>query len=124
MENTILSEGIAALDRGEFKRAYDLLIELARNGNQVAQLNIAGIHQFGDGAMADGKAAIEWYAKAAAQTLVDRNFAGLAHHNLHVLYLCGAVGVAPNAELAAQHLQKAKDLGVDMYQSSRGPAKI
>jgi TPR repeat protein len=117
MENMNLSEGIAAAERGEFKRAFDLLIELARNGNQVAQSHIATMYQCGNGVVADGNAAIEWYSKAAAQTLADKKLAGLAHHNLHVLYQCGAAGVAPNAELAAQHLQKAKDLGADMYQA-------
>jgi uncharacterized protein len=115
MNNLELENALKLANDGEFERAFTFLIQMARDGNQIAQLKIASMYQFGEGVSADGNAAVHWYKQAADQAIADRRLAGLAHHNLQVLYLCGAAGVHVDNQLAAMHLNKAKEYGVQLY---------
>ena len=73
-------EGMEALERGHFARAYCLWQPLARRGHAEAQYNLGWLYANGNGMNVDIETAIEWWKKAAGQEHADAQFAlGLAY---------------------------------------------
>ena len=88
-----------------FSSEFDRTLELANNGNTVAQSNLGAMYQNGLGVAKNAKEAVKWYRKAAEQGDV------LAQSNLAFMYANGH-GVAENDAVAVNWYRKAAEQGV------------
>ncbi|SLN36113.1 SEL1-like repeat protein [Oceanibacterium hippocampi] len=77
------ADGVAAYDAGDYRKAYEEWLPLARDGDPAAQRNIGHLFRLGQGVEKDLAAAASWYRQAA-----DLGFAR-AQSNLAYLYLKG-----------------------------------
>ena len=71
-----------AFEQGEYEKAYELWLPLARTGNLEAE-NYLGIHYYlGLGVKRDYKEAVKWFEAAAKAGLPDaqRNFGDMFHY--------------------------------------------
>jgi TPR repeat protein len=93
----------AALQRGDYAAAIEILRPLAAAGNTAAQANLGVLYQFGRGVSQDFDEAIKWYRLAA-----DKGF-GRAQNNLGIMYQNGS-GVAQNYPEAVKWYRRAADL--------------
>jgi uncharacterized protein len=75
-----LEDGDAALKKGDYATALQILRPLADHGNAAAQYEIAGMYSHGQGVRQDYTRAAAWYRKAA-----DQGNAG-AQFNLGEMY--------------------------------------
>lgn len=60
-------EGMAYYQKGDYFRALSELKPEAENGNALAQVQVAGIYQYGLVGAANYGEALKWYRKAAAK---------------------------------------------------------
>ena len=75
-----LDESIQHYEQGAYIKALDGFYTLAKEGNRVAQHNLATMYATGKGAKRDVSKAIKWYEKAAKQQY------GLSAYNLGHIY--------------------------------------
>jgi hypothetical protein len=64
-------EGMAYYQKGDYFRALSELKPEAENGNALAQVQVAGIYQYGMVGAANYGEALKWYRKAAAKANPD-----------------------------------------------------
>lgn len=98
------NEGLRAFDEGRPKRAYDLWLSIAVQGDLAAMRNLAYLLQHGLGVDADAQEAANWYSRAAKRGLTG------AQVNLAAMFQEGE-GVPQNYKLAAQWYAKAARAG-------------
>ncbi len=92
--------GVQEMKRHNYISAIIELEDPAREGDPIAQVNLAAIYHYGLGVPADYSLAMKWYRAAALQGNVDGQI-GLA-----VIYAAGQ-GVAPNLSIARMWLSVA-----------------
>tara|TARA_B100000686_G_scaffold79749_1_gene85991 strand:- start:184 stop:468 length:285 start_codon:yes stop_codon:yes gene_type:complete len=68
-----VQEGLKALERGDYKTAFQKWQRLAQKGNSIAQFNLGLMYDKGDGVRQSFPKAVKWYRKAAKQENVVRN---------------------------------------------------
>ena len=83
---------------------YDPLLEMAEQGNALAQCTFANCNATGDGYRQDYEKALHWFAKAAEQGHSD------AQRGLGVVYRDG-LGTAQDYKIAASWFMKAAEQG-------------
>jgi len=98
------TDGTLAYQGGDYERAYNEWLPLARAGNAAAQRNIGHLYRLGLGVSKDSKVATNWYRLAADQGL------SRAQANLGVMYLRGE-GIARDLVKAADWFNKAAEQG-------------
>ena len=98
------ADGTLAYQEGDYERAYNEWLPLARAGNAAAQRNIGQLYRLGLGVPKDLKVAANWYRLAADQGL------SRAQANLGVMYLRGE-GVVRDPAKGAEWFSKAADQG-------------
>ncbi len=98
------ADGTLAYESGDYERAYNEWLPLARAGNAAAQRNIGQLYRLGLGVPMDLKVAANWYRLAADQGL------SRAQANLGVMYLRGE-GVERDPVRAASWFAKAAEQG-------------
>lgn len=69
-----IADGSNAYKNGDFKKASEIFMPKAKEGDPVAQLNIAFMHYCGLHVKKDFKKALVWYLKAANQNNKDAQF--------------------------------------------------
>jgi uncharacterized protein len=74
-----IEEGDAALEADNYEMAFQIFMSLARTGDIVAQISVAGMYLTGQGVQQDFKEAAKWYLPAAKQGHL------LAQHSLAVV---------------------------------------
>lgn len=109
-----LLEGINAFDTEDYSRAMELLLPLAESGVASAQCYIASMYQGGFGVPMSGKAAIDWYLKAALQEEMEERVSATAYNNLATIYSTGMLDVYADRDMAKKYWKKASDLGFEM----------
>ena len=62
-----VQEGLNALNRGDYKTAFEIWKPLAKEGNSTAQFNLGLMYRNGEGVPQDYKTAAKWYTLAAEQ---------------------------------------------------------
>lgn len=77
------ADGTRAFDAGDYSRAFEIWLPLAREGDLAAQRNIGLLYQSGRGVARDSSEAARWFRRAA-EAGFDR-----AQANLAALYLNG-----------------------------------
>ncbi len=65
------SEAEDAYARGDYRTAFTLWLPLAEQGSPRAQMNIARMYEKGEFVAQDSAMAMEWYRKAAEQSVRD-----------------------------------------------------
>ena len=98
------ADGTLAYQEGDYERAYNEWLPLARAGNAAAQRNIGQLYRLGLGVPKDLKVAANWYRLAADQGL------SRAQANLGVMYLRGE-GLPRDPVKAADWFNKAAEQG-------------
>lgn len=98
------ADGTLAYQDGDYERAYNEWLPLARAGNAAAQRNIGQLYRLGLGVPKDLKVAANWYRLAADQGL------SRAQANLGVMYLRGE-GIERDPVKAADWFNKAAEQG-------------
>ncbi|NQV81053.1 MAG: SEL1-like repeat protein [Alphaproteobacteria bacterium] len=98
------ADGTLAYESGDYERAYNEWLPMARAGNAAAQRNIGQLYRLGLGVPQDLRVAANWYRLAADQGL------SRAQANLGVMYLRGE-GVDRDATRAAEWFGKAAEQG-------------
>lgn len=98
------NEGLRAFDEGRPKRAYDLWLSIAVQGDLAAMRNLAHLLQNGIGVEVNVEQAAIWYSRAAKRGLTS------AQVNLAALFHEGN-GVPQDYKLAAQWYAKAARAG-------------
>ncbi len=110
-------DGVDAANKGTYKAAYEVFLELAKQGDPRAQYNLGFMYYEGLGVSKDSKEAFKWFRLAAEQRQ------GRAQHSLGVMYLEGAVtpkdhvlahmwfalSAARGVENAAHHREKCEE---------------
>lgn len=80
--NSQYAKGMRAYKKGEYKRAFPILKELAEEGQSHAQVAIGTMYHLGLGDLKrDEDEALKWYALAAAQGngLASNNYGAILH---------------------------------------------
>jgi uncharacterized protein len=108
-----LEEGKAAFVRGEYQKAYSLLLPLAESGDTFAQTNIGYMLSQGLGVAKNEKEAIKWYEKAAIKG--DSN----AQYNLGSMYETGR-GSKQDYKKAMEWYSKSAEQGNAFAQANLG----
>lgn len=62
-----VKEGFAAYQAGDFKKAYDIWLPLAKAGNAEAQFRVGRLYDYGEGITKNSKKALNWYEMAISQ---------------------------------------------------------
>jgi TPR repeat protein len=101
-DNDAPEDAQAVYDKGDYKRAYDLWLIGANEGNAEAQFNIAVMYSRGEGVAQNNAKAIEWYTHSA-----DQGYAP-AQYNLGAAYLDGQIVKGSEALAASWWLKAAK----------------
>ena len=78
-----VKEGLKALNRGDYKAAFEIWKPLAKKGNSTAQFNLGLMYDKGDGVRQNFPKAFRWYRLAAKQGNVSAQF------NLGLMYYKG-----------------------------------
>ena len=100
----VYNQAIAAVQKGDYTTAFNVLEPLAKKGDATAQHNLAVLYQDGLGTQVDAKQALYWYEKAAAQGEPEAQFmAGLMYSD--------GTGTAQDYKKAAQWYEKAAKKG-------------
>jgi TPR repeat protein len=108
-----LDAGLAAVHRGDFKKALAELMPLAQAGDAEAQYNIGRMYAYGRGLPQDYAKALDWYRKSAVQGHL------WAINNIGRLYQNGQ-GVTQDDAAAAQWYRLAADGGNGVAQYNLG----
>ncbi len=93
-------KGLEAYREGEFEKALQEWLPLARNGDREAQHALGMMHEYGRGLERDDIKAAQWYLRAALQNVTE------SQYRLGVLRENGW-GVARDEKLAANWYEKA-----------------
>jgi uncharacterized protein len=101
---TDLTEALAFYARGEYARAFALLLPMAEQGNAVSQEIIGRMYSHGEGGSQDEAAAFKWYLEAAKQGRTDAQF------EVGVMYRDG-LGIRSDGQLAVQWFKAAAERG-------------
>lgn len=96
--------GVKAFEKGDFRKAYEEWLPLAREGDPAAQRNIGQLYRQGRGVPQSDEVAANWYRLAA------QHGHAAAQANLGVMYLQGQ-GVAKDPAEAARWFDKAAEQG-------------
>jgi len=86
-------DGVAAYDRKDYQRAYEIWRPLAQQGHASAQFLLGLVYDAGTGVPEDDAEAVNWYRKAAQQGQAR------AQYNLGLMYSKGE-GVPKDYSLA------------------------
>ena len=97
-------DGLAAYNKGDYKKAFTLVKKAADNGDKWAQKDLAILYEYGEGVKQDYKKAAEYNQKSADQGVSQAQF------NLGLTYEKGQ-GVKQDYKKAAELYQKAADQG-------------
>ena len=108
-----LAKGKDALEREDFRTAFQELEPLAKQGNDFAQNALGVMYDFGLGAPEDDTKAVYWYKKAAEQGN------DTSQNNLGLSYDYGE-GVAEDDTKAAYWYKKAAEQGNGSAQYNLG----
>lgn len=108
-----LEAGKNAYLANDFKRAYEILLPLAEQGNPDAQITLGIMFDYGQGVAKDDAQATGWYRKAAMQGMPA------VQHNLGVKYFEG-IGIGKDYTEAARWWRMAAKLGFAESQYSLG----
>jgi len=114
-ESAKLEDGVSAVEKQDYTKAYQVFRELSEQGNAEAQYNLAILYRQGKGVKQDKKLALEWFEKSAAQGLAS------AEYYLGNLYDTGDT-VTRDPAIAVQWYKKAAEKGNPMAQSNLGVA--
>ena len=106
-------EGSAALNSGDFIRAYNEFKYAADQGDARAQNRVGVMNDIGQGIPQNYTEALKWYRKAAEQGVAD------AQYNLGMMYIIGK-GVPQDAAEAIKWLRYAADQGQVRAQNTLG----
>ena len=112
-----MDDGIAALKAERWEDAYRLLLPEAKDGNTLAQYNVALLLGKGLGVAQDLRQAAKWYERAAKGGDDD------AKVNLGLMYAAGE-GVPRDYAKAAQLYREAAANGNGMAQNNLGAAYL
>jgi hypothetical protein len=91
--NAGIGEAIAAMDRGDYRAAYDEFLPLAEAGDDQSMISIGLLYHQGQGFKQDHAKAMDWYLKAFEKMNGD------AYSNIGVMYRDG-LSVAANKKIA------------------------
>ena len=108
-----LDDARAALEKGDYEAAIELLKPIAEQGNTEAQHNMGFMYDQGLGVQRDYHKAIEWYRKAAEQGYAE------AQYNLGGMYLNG-LGVSQDFKEAVKWFRKVAEQGFPYAQNNLG----
>jgi TPR repeat protein len=109
-----VDEGIAAMNRGDFKAAYSEFLPLAERGDDKAMVTIGLFFLDGTGVAQDYVKAYDWYLKAFER----RN--GDAYNNIGVLFRDGLGVKSPQIAYALFLIVHMRGLGSDDTQVRAG----
>ncbi len=98
-------DGLDAYNRGDYNKAYQLILAEAKRGNPYAQKDIALAYDSGQGVPQDYKQAAKWYQRSAKNGNIQAQF------NLALLYMKGQ-GVSQNNKKAAKYFRKRRKKGI------------
>jgi TPR repeat protein len=102
-----LEEALSAYSRGEYTRAMQLFLPLAREGNAQAQYHLGNLYALGDGPAEEpdpDRMAARWYFESAQQGNADAQYA------LGLLFLSGK-GVVRSDDEARKWFARAANGG-------------
>lgn len=105
--------GASAFNAQEYKKALEILLPLAEQGDSAAQVQIGAMYEEGKGVPQDYSKALHWYKSAAAQG------DALGEHNLANFYRRG-IEVPQNFTEAKRLYQSAALKGYDKAQFNLG----
>lgn len=105
--------GVEAYDAGDYARAFELWLPLARNGDLAAQRNVAHLLRRGLGVEKDLPRALEFYRRSAEYGFVT------AQVNLAAMLLAGE-GTDPDPAEAAKWFDRAARAGHPLAQYNMG----
>jgi hypothetical protein len=105
--------GLAAVESGEFAKAFKYFLPLAEAGNAEAQHNLAMLYRTGKGVEKDLEASGVWFWRAANQGIAD------AQYYLGYMYEKGE-GVEQNNQYALVWYRKAAEQGQGLAQINLG----
>lgn len=106
-----IAEADAALARGDYQIALDLLQHKALNGNAAAETRLGDLYFQGVGVVQSRDRALLWYRRAAKRGYADAQF------NLGNMYLLGE-GVLPDSYKALDWYRKAAEQGHEAAQNN------
>ena len=110
-----LDDGIEAVEKKEYAKAYQIFKALAEQGNAEAQYNLAILYRQGKGVKQDKKTALKWFEQSANQGLAS------AEYYLGHLYDNGDT-VNRDSAIAVSWYKKAAEKGNPLAQSNLGVA--
>ena len=102
-----LAEALSAYSRGEYTRALQLFLPLAREGNTQAQYHVGNLYALGEGPAEEpdpDRTAARWYFESAQRGNADAQYA------LGLLFLSGK-GVIQSQEEARKWFARAANAG-------------
>jgi hypothetical protein len=110
-------DGVDAANKGTYKAAYKVFLELAKQGDARAQYNLGFMYYEGLGVSKDSKEAFKWFRLAAYQGYADAQFylgmmylEGEVVPKDHVLaHMWFALSAARGVENAAHHREKCEE---------------
>jgi TPR repeat protein len=104
-------DGLNALDKEDYKTAFNEFLPLANQGDVDAQNKIGVLYNYGLGVIEDDEKAVQWYTKAANQGY------GRAQNNLGMMYEDGE-GVLKDGKQAVKWYTKAAEQGYASAQTN------
>lgn len=109
-----IGKALNAIEAKDDSTAFILLNELADQGNQKTQFNLANFYHFVWGTPADGIMAAQPYEAVGILGIAEERLSAPAYHNLSVLYAVGAPGLGPDSDKARKYGRLAKESGFEM----------
>ena len=108
-----LDEGIAAVEQGDYERAFEIFLPLAEAGDAEAQYNLAILYRGGHGVAKDLQKSHQWFLRAAEQGIAA------AQYHLGYMYDTGE-GVEQSDRYAFLWYRKAAEQGNPQAQTNLG----
>jgi len=108
-----IDDGLEAVKRQDYTKAYTEFRALAETGDPEAQFNLAILYKKGNGAMQNKSKAAQWFRKAADHGLAD------AQYHLARMYDLGD-GIEQNFDYAAVWYKKSAKQGNPLAQINLG----
>jgi TPR repeat protein len=120
----IAQEGQAAYERGDYKTALEIWLEVAEEDDAQAQFNLGAMYEHGRGVRQDYAEALKWFRRAA------ENGKPIALHNVGFYYEWGRV-VDQDYQMAMKWYRRAAEKGHprafnyigDLYRNGHGVAQ-
>jgi uncharacterized protein len=66
-----VQDALVAFDRGDYEKAFEEFLPLARAGDPVAQFFVGLMYDLGEGVAQDDVGAVEWYSHSAEQGIAE-----------------------------------------------------